>query len=230
MKIIIRRSITTVALIVFSLSAKAQDDIPTIDRVLFADGTYKEGWLKVNNANGIEFNNTIKLCLKDNQKKCTAYAIKDIDQVTQAPPELIVKQLEEINSKNPSKTLQKIKAKHDVPDELNIKTYINKYKVLHTNNKDGHVLAKLRYAGKNADFYYYAKPGKNGGQTLLTKPNTNTIVFNYSSTATSRKFSVAQLVNYFKDCNTFTKIANQKKAYKKHNMLYFYRLTDSCGH
>ena len=133
MKIILRRSITTVALIVFSLSAKAQDDIPTIDRVLFADGTYKEGWLKVNNANGIEFNNTIKLCLKDNKKKCTAYAVKDIDQVTQAPPELIVKQLEEINSKNPSKTLQKIKAKHDVPDELNIKTYINKYKVLHTN-------------------------------------------------------------------------------------------------
>ncbi|MDB9782149.1 hypothetical protein OAE07_02405 [Winogradskyella sp.] len=229
MKTKLQHITTTLLLTVFSLSINGQDKIPTIDLVVFVDGTSKQGWLKVNNSNGIEFNNTIKLCLKNNKKKCTAYSVKDITSVIQAPPELIVKQLKELNGENPSKALQKLKDKSTMPDEFNIKTYINNYKVLHTNNKKGHVLAKLRYAGKNADFYYYAKPGKNGGQTLLTQPNTKTIVFNYNSTATSTKFSVSQLADYFKDCNTFTNIANQKKVYKKNNMLYFYKLTDACS-
>lgn len=216
-------------LFIFSINTFSQNEIPTIDTIVFNDGTIKKGKLKINNSQTIEFNGKVKLCNENNNKDCITYKISDIDSITQAPPELIVNQLKEINSKNPSKTYQKILEKSDDPDEFKIETYINRYKVIYNENEDKGGLAKLKYSGKNVDFYYYAKPGKSGGKTYLTKPDSNKIIFSFNSTQTSNKFSLKQLSEYFKDCDIFIKNSTEKNAHKKYKMKYFYKLSDACS-
>ncbi len=221
--------ITALMLLIYCINAFSQNEIPTIDKIVFNDGTIKEGKLKLNNAQGIEFNGFVKLCNGKKNKDCISYQISDIDKITQAPPELIVNQLKQINDKNASKKYQNIIEKSDNPDEFKIETYIVRYKVIYNDKEENGGLAKLMYSGKNADFYYYSKPGKNSGKTCLTKPNSNAIIFSYNSTATSDKFSLKQLSEYFKDCEIFTKKSTEKNAYKKYKIKYFYKLSDQCS-
>lgn len=220
--------ITTYIIFVFSFNAFTQNEIPIIDKIVFNDGTIIEGKLKLNNFQGIEFNGQVKICNANKNNVCTSYQIANIDHITQAPPELIVNQLKELNGKNNSKKHQKIIENSDDPDEFKIETYINRYKVIYNDNEINGGLAKLMYSGKNVDFYYYSKPGKNGGKTCLTKPNSNSIIFSYNSTTTSDKFSLNQLSAYFKDCEIFIKNSNEKNAHKKYKIKYFYKLTDAC--
>lgn len=221
--------IISLVLSFFGLDLYAQDKIPTIDKIVFNDGTIKEGILKLNNSQGIEFNGSVKLCREKKSKDCISYKISEIDNITQAPPELIVKQLQEINSKNSSKKYQKILEKSENPDEFKIETYINRYKVIYNEKEENGGLAKLQYSGKNIDFYYYSKPGKNGGKTCFTKPNSNKIIFSFKSTATSDKFSLKQLSQYFKDCEIFIKKSTEKNAHNEYNIKYFYKLSDMCS-
>lgn len=220
--------ISTLILFIYCINTFSQNEIPTIDKIVFNDGTIKKGKLKLNNSQGIEFNGKVKLCNGKKNKDCVSYQISDIDNITQAPPELIVNQLKEINGKNTSKKYQKIIENSDDPDEFKIETYINRYKVIYNDKEKNGGLAKLMYSGKNADFYYYSKPGKNGGKTCLTKPNSNSIIFSFNSTATSDKFSLKQLSEYFKDCVIFTKKSTEKNAHKKYKIKYFYKLSDEC--
>ncbi|MFP4846482.1 hypothetical protein [Winogradskyella sp. PE311] len=203
----------------------SQNAIPTIDKIVFNNGTIKEGTLKLNNSQGIEFNGKVKLCNGKKNKDCVSYQISDIDNITQAPPQLIVTQLKEIKA---SKQYQNILEKSDNPDEYKIETYIRHFKVIYNTNEEQGRLAKLNYSGKNVDFYYYAKPGKNGGKTYITKPNSNSILFSYNSTSSSDKFSLKQLSEYFKDCESFTKKSTEKNAHKKYKLKFFYQLSDKC--
>jgi hypothetical protein len=218
--------IITVILFVYCFNTYSQNEIPTIDKIVFKDGTIKEGKLKVNNSQGIEFNGKVKLCNGKKNKDCISYQISDINDITQAPPKLIVNQLKELKT---SKEYQKILEKSDNPDEFKIETYINRYKVIYNENEGNGGLAKLKYLGENVDFYFYSKPGKNGGKTCLTKPNSNKIIFSFNSTATSDKFSLKQLSEYFKDCEIFTKKSTEKNAHKKYKIKYFYELSDKCS-
>lgn len=220
--------ITTLILFIYCFNAFSQNEIPTIDKIVFNDGTIKEGKLKLNNSQGIEFNGKVKLCSGKKNKDCISFQISDIDNITQAPPELIVKQLQEINDKNFSKKYQNILEKSDNPDEFKIETYINRYKVIYNEKEENGDLAKLEYSGKNVDFYYYSKPGKNGGKTCLTKPNSNKIIFSFNSTATSDKFSLKQLSEFFKNCKIFTEKSTEKNAHIKYKIKYFYELSDKC--
>lgn len=224
-----KHCITTIFLFIYCFNAFSQTEIPTIDKIVFNDGTIKEGKLKTNDFNGVEFNGKVKLCLGKKNKDCTSYDISQIDNITQAPPELIVDQLKEFNSENPSKKYKKILEQSDNPDEFKLETYINRYKVIYNKDEDKGGLAKLQYSGKNADFYYYFKPGKNGGKTYITKPNSNSIEFGFNSTATSNKFSLQKLTEYFKDCEEFTNASTERNAHKKHNLKYFYKLSDKCS-
>ena len=218
--------ITTLILFVYCFNAFSQNEIPTIDKIVFNDGTIKQGRLKLNNYQGIVFNGNVKLCNGKKNKDCVSYQISDIDNITQAPPALIVDQLKKIKASN---EYQDILKNSDNPDEFKIETYINHYKVIYNDGEEKGGLAKLKYSGKNADFYYYSKPGKNGGKTYLTKPKSNSIIFSYNSTATSDKFSLKQLSEYFKDCKVFTEKSTEKNAHKKHNIKYFYQLSDKCS-
>ncbi|WP_341199818.1 hypothetical protein [Croceibacter atlanticus] len=218
--------IVTVILIICGLNAFSQNEVPTIDNIVFKDGTIKEGVLKINNSQGIEFNGKVKLCIGKKNKDCISYLISDIENITQAPPKLIVNQLNEIKA---SENYEEILQKSDNPDEFKIETYINRYKVIYNDNEDIGGLAKLIYSGKNADFYYYSKPGKSGGKTYITKPNSNSIVFSYNSTLTSDKFSLKQLSEYFKDCEVFSKKSSEKNVHKKYKIKYFYKLSDNCS-
>lgn len=208
------------------MNSFSQNEIPTIDTIVFNDGTIKEGKLKLNGFQGIEFNGKVKLCNGKKNKDCTSYPISDINTITQAPPTLIVKQLKELKA---SKNYQQILAKSDNPDEFNIETYINRYKVIYNDNEEKGGLAKLKYSGVNVDFYYYSKPGKNGGKTYLTKPNSSSIIYGFNSTSTSNKFSLKQLSEFFKDCKIFTQKSTEKNAHKKYSLKYFYKLSDKCS-
>lgn len=225
----LKNYIFTLILFIYCFNTFSQNEIPTIDKIVFNDGTIKEGKLKLNTSQGIEFNGKVKLCNGKKNNDCVSYQISNIDHITQAPPEIIVKQLKEINGKNTSNKYKKIIENSDDPDEFKIETYINRYKVIYNDKEENGGLAKLKYSGKNVDFYYYSRPGKSGGKTCLTKPNSNSILFSYNSTATSDKFSLKQLSGYFKDCEVFTKKSNEKNAHKKYKIKYFYKLTDECS-
>ncbi|WP_040278781.1 hypothetical protein [Psychroserpens damuponensis] len=222
----LKNFITSLILCVYCINAFSQNEIPTIDKIVFNDGTIREGKLKLNKSQGIEFNGNVKLCNGKKNKDCISYQISDIANITQAPPELIVNQLKELKT---SKAYHNILEKSDNPDEFKIETYINHYKVIYNDNEENGGLAKLKYSGKNADFYYYSKPGKNGGKTCLTKPNSNSIIFSYNSTGTSDKFSLKQLSEYFKNCEIFTKKSTEKNAHKTYKIKYFYKLSDKCS-
>lgn len=222
----LKYSFTSVILLIFCFKALAQNSIPTTDTVVFKDGSVKEGTLKTNRSQGIEFNGNVKLCVGKKNKDCVAYPIADIDHITQAPPQLIVRQLKVLKA---SKDYHQILAKSKNPEEYDTETYINRYKVIYNADKTTGGLAKLKYAGQTAYFYYYVKPGKNGGKTCLTKPNASEIIFSFNSTATSNKFSLKQLTEFFKDCSQFVQKSSEKNAHKKYNMLYFYKLSDICS-
>ncbi|MFK7781659.1 hypothetical protein [Psychroserpens sp.] len=210
------------------VSICAQDNIPTEDKIVFVDGTVLTGTLKLNGSRGITFNDNVKLCQGKKYKDCTSYKISDIDNIIQAPPELIVKQLKELKRNTSSEVYQNMLQQSENPDEFNIETYITYYKVLFNSDKENIGLATLRYHGKTADFYSFVKTGKNGGQTHITLPNTNISVFRFNSTATSNKFSLQQLTEYFKACSEFTSESTVKNAHKKNNMRYYYKLADKC--
>ena len=214
---------------VFGSIIYAQESIPEMDKIIFSDGTIKEGKLKLNDFQGIKFNGKVKLCNGGNNKDCITYQINDIDEIIQAPSQLMINQFKILNSENPPKRYQKLLAKNEDPEKLKIENYIQYYKVLYYEGEENGSLSQLMYSGQSADFYFFSRSGKDGGKTYITKPNSAIILFSFNSTPTSDKYSLKKLTEFFSDCEAFTNESTKSNAHKKHEMRYFYELSDKCS-
>ena len=107
---------------------------------------------------------------------------------------------------------------------------LRSYKVLYGPKESIPRMCLLIYEGVNFEVYYFnTTHGSNKfahSQRFITKINSNIIEYNYAQT--SDKKNLEKLTEFFKDCSELIKEATQKKAHKKNDITYYYKLADKC--
>lgn len=97
---------------------------------------------------------------------------------------------------------------------------VQKFKVIYPKKKNVPFLCFLEYAGEKFEYYTWKE------DRLITKVNDNKIIHGYKRGSLNQE--LRKLIKFFKGCDIFIKEATQKKALKKHDIYYYYALTDKC--
>ena len=141
--------------------------------------------------------------------------ISDIDKMILYPSESELDAYKKYLDTNPDLTYNK-----DVL-EFNLK-------VLYSPKRRIPRICQEVFIGDNIEFYRYDAVNPEGGpvrQIFITKPKDNTFIHHFLNSNRKTK-NLKQLSMYFKDCEAFEKVANEKKAHKIYKMEYFYKLID----